>query len=80
MSRKAKFKERVQDYEATEQCHHYWIIEAANGPKSKGMCKYCGEIKYFLNTMPDLNIPKRKNNPLDLPEVPAIELDGDSKS
>ena len=80
MRRKVKVKERIKEYIDTDACHHYWVIEAANGPESKGMCKYCGEVKTFLNTMPDFNIPKRKNNPFKLPEVPQVELDDDSKS
>ena len=80
MRRKLKVKERIQDYADIDQCHHHWIIEAANGPKSKGMCKYCGEVRYFLNTMPNLDIPKRKSNPLDLPEVAKVKLNKESKS
>ncbi len=75
-----KIKERTEDTVAEDQCHHYWIIEIANGPKSQGMCKYCGKTRDFLNTMPDFAIPKRKTNPFDLPEMPEVEMDEDSKS
>ena len=34
-------------------CHHYWIIEKAMGPHSRGVCKYCGIKKEFSNFIPD---------------------------
>jgi hypothetical protein len=30
-------------------CHHYWQIEIAKGPKSRGRCKYCGVKREFIN-------------------------------
>ena len=75
-----KVKEEKRENVANNQCRHYWIIEVANGPKSRGVCRYCGETKDFLNSMPDFTVPKRKNNPLELPEMPEVELDDDSKS
>jgi len=30
-------------------CVHHWVIEAAEGVRSKGVCKYCGEIREFDN-------------------------------
>lgn len=75
-----KVKERIQNSVAQDRCNHYWIIEIANGPKSRGVCKYCGETRDFLNTMPDFNPMKRNKSPLDLPEMPGVELDEDSKS
>jgi hypothetical protein len=34
-------------------CHHYWLIEIAKGPKSRGQCKYCGVKKEFMNYLTD---------------------------
>lgn len=31
-------------------CHHYWVIEAPEGPTSRGVCKFCGEVKEFYNS------------------------------
>lgn len=31
-------------------CRHYWHIESASGPKSRGVCKICGEVREFLNS------------------------------
>jgi hypothetical protein len=75
-----KAKEKTGDCVAEDQCRHYWIIEIANGPKSRGVCKYCGESRDFLNSMPDFTVPKRRANPLDLPEISEVELDEESKS
>ena len=30
-------------------CAHYWIIESASGPESKGICEHCNKSKYFKN-------------------------------
>ena len=75
-----KVKERTKDYVAKEQCRHYWIIGIANGPKSKGVCRYCGETREFFNSVPGLLTLKRDARPLDLPEMPDVELDEESKS
>ena len=32
-----------------QECHHYWIIEMATGPRSKGTCTFCGAQKEFKN-------------------------------
>lgn len=32
-----------------QKCRHYWIIESAEGPVSKGICKFCGARKEFNN-------------------------------
>jgi hypothetical protein len=77
---KQRVKESVQKKHSDDQCHHYWIIEIANGPKSRGECKYCGETRDFLNAFPGFNPMKRKDNPLKLPELPDVEIDEDSKS
>lgn len=77
---KQKVKEKHQKRPAAEECHHYWEIEIANGPKSLGECKYCGETREFLNAFPDYNPMKRNNNLLTLPELPGVEVDEDSKS
>jgi hypothetical protein len=31
-------------------CRHYWVIEAADGPISNGVCKICGEKRKFYNS------------------------------
>jgi hypothetical protein len=77
---KLKTQEKNKDETNQDECHHYWIIEIPNGPKSRGICKYCGETKYFFNSISDFTVPKRKANPLKLPRIPKVELDKGSKS
>ena len=76
-------RQRVKEIDENideDGCHHFWVIEVANGPKSRGKCKYCGEIKDFHNSIVDLNNPKRKPNPLNLPWMSKVKLDKGSKS
>jgi hypothetical protein len=35
------------------ECCHYWIIETPQGPTSRGVCKFCGEVREFDNSGPD---------------------------
>jgi hypothetical protein len=35
------------------ECCHYWIIEPADGPTSKGICQFCGAEKEFDSFGPD---------------------------
>jgi hypothetical protein len=41
----------------TATCQHFWLIDPAFGPTSRGVCKYCGQKKIFLNIVED-NQPK----------------------
>jgi len=84
MKEKTKMKVKVADkpeIKPEEQaCHHYWVIDVANGPKSLGRCKHCGEAKEFFNAFPDFNPMRRKGSPLDLPKLPEVEMDKESES
>ena len=37
----------------TQSCCHYWRIEAIDGRRSRGVCKYCGEEMEFVNPFED---------------------------
>lgn len=37
----------------TNHHFHHWRIEEANGPRSTGVCKYCGAEKVFKNWLED---------------------------
>lgn len=71
-----------------ESCHHYWLIEAANGPSSMGTCRYCGRQREFFNSIPDINAlrrgqapkPKTDPNPFDLPEMTGVAPENRSAS
>jgi hypothetical protein len=75
-----KVKERIQEKTEKQPCHHFWVIEVANGPGSIGTCKYCGETKEFLNAYPTFNPLKKNGNPLNLPKMHDVEIEKDSKS
>ena len=74
-------EDRPEEHVAEDECSHYWIIEAANGPRSSGVCKFCGVKKEFLNSIPQYsNVAKRHTNPLELPEMPDVEFDEEQNS
>ena len=78
---KERNEENVLDENLSEDtCAHFWDIEPANGPSSQGTCRNCGETKDFFNAFPDLNPLKRKNSPLNLPKMPDVDVDKESKS
>lgn len=33
----------------TPECRHHWVIQAASGPFSPGVCQTCGATKEFKN-------------------------------
>ena len=80
MRQKEKVKERIEEKTPKQPCHHYWVIEVANGPSSLGTCKYCGETKEFLNAFPTFNPLKKNSNPLAFPKLPDVAIDKDSES
>jgi len=63
-----------------EEHHHHWIIESANGPTSKGVCKYCSAEKEFHNVVPAPEVAKKNTRLFDLPELPDVEVDKDNNS
>ena len=77
---RSRGKSVAEDKIEAEKCHHFWVIEIANGPTSHGKCKYCGEVKEFYNSIMDLTDPKRKTNPLNLPKMSRVKLDKGSIS
>jgi len=40
----------INDKEGTLHAH-YWAIETANGPLSPGVCKRCGKVQRFTNSL-----------------------------
>ena len=39
------------EFATISQCRHHWIIEAAEGPLSQGVCQNCLEVKDFQNSI-----------------------------
>ena len=37
------------ELENPTQCHHHWVIQAATGPMSQGVCQLCGLVREFKN-------------------------------
>ena len=64
-------KKRISE----DECQHHWVIEVADGPTSRGVCKICGAKKEFINSMPDYTAPKRNKNVFSLPGLTDIDID-----
>ncbi len=62
-----------------EQCHHFWLIEEPSGPTSTGVCKICGAHKEFLNTIPAVGLVKKQASAFNLPKMPDVSLDEESR-
>ncbi len=56
-------------------CAHYWVIEQARGPKSRGVCKFCREEREFLNSVPESVIMGRHHRVFEMPELPDVEIE-----
>jgi hypothetical protein len=80
MKNKVKVAVETQNDIPEATCHHFWIIESANGPKSLGTCKYCGERRDFFNSAPEETAVKQRNHPLGLPKIAGVELGTNSQS
>ena len=63
-----------------EEHHHHWIIESANGPISKGVCKYCSAEKEFFNVALSPEDLKKNARLFDLPELPEVAVDKENNS
>jgi len=60
---------RTDKPEVRTGCRHYWIIEAASGPVSRGVCKFCGAEQEFQNSWPGANYMGRDAGVFDLPDM-----------
>ena len=59
VDRKAKKRSKYdrKPEKSKPRCTHFWVIESPKGAASKGVCKYCGLIKEFMNEPPSLFYP-----------------------
>ena len=39
----------LDEIQEPELCRHHWVIQAAAGPVSQGVCQACGEVRDFKN-------------------------------
>ncbi len=44
-------KVKTGDVEIKPACCHYWIIDPPNGSSSRGVCKFCSEVREFNNSV-----------------------------
>ncbi len=44
-----------------EGCAHHWVIDSPDGPTSKGVCKLCGSISEFNNSVPQMQWKEAKS-------------------
>lgn len=58
----------VPEEQPVPSCSHYWIIEPANGPTSRGVCRNCHESKVFNNSVVEA---ERESHDL----RPLVEID-----
>lgn len=56
-----------------DKCPHYWVIDSATGPTSRGVCKRCGAVKEFFNSL-DAMVANREAI-FELPELANVEVD-----
>jgi hypothetical protein len=68
-------KEITVQKSANPECHHFWVIDEANGPSSFGTCKYCGGKKEFLNAFPTYNPLKKNANLFKLPKLAEVRVE-----
>lgn len=55
------------------RCRHHWIIETPDGPRSRGVCKYCGATKEFDNYWPYSTWERYPSKLEELPVMPNID-------
>jgi|TARA_B110000263_G_C15272398_1_gene494163 hypothetical protein len=41
-----------------EECKHHWILDQPNGPMSTALCKICGLVNEFPNSLSESNWTK----------------------
>ena len=68
-----RLKEKAIKPASGNGCKHYWIIEGAKGPTSRGVCKYCGEEREFQNSWQEMSYSERSARVFELPNLVEIE-------
>ena len=70
-----KLKEMPREPEVKGECRHYWMIEGARGPISRGVCKFCGAEREFHNAWLDSTSVGRDSRIFELPDLLDAESD-----
>ena len=64
-----KLKDAPEKRIPKEECNHHWIIETANGPTSRGVCKLSGAEQEFYNWLPEIPVWHRGGGDFGLADV-----------
>ena len=72
---KYKLKETPGKPVTESKCRHYWVIEGASGPTSRGVCKFCGAEREFHNSWENAAFMGRDTRLLELPYLLNVESD-----
>ncbi len=61
-------------------CQHHWLIQAADGPTSPGVCRVCGEARDFRNYVETASWGDTRlvNRPAPVPAAAVATRDLDS--
>ena len=54
-------KQVAREDQPAPVCCHYWIIETANGPISRGECEICHEVRDFKKSVFDMDRSSQDN-------------------
>ncbi len=54
---------------SVEGCRHHWLIEIADGPISKGVCKCCGAEREFYNSFQEVTSEKHGNHKFKMADI-----------
>ena len=75
-------RSNVEEKKSAEikSCRHYWNIEAASGPISRGICKICGEKREFLNSWSSSSYMGKDAQVLNLPNMLEDEKEDEEVS
>ncbi len=66
-------KQVAREEQPAPACCHYWIIETANGPISRGECEICHEVRDFKNSVFDM---ERGSQDIRSRKQPEVEENG----
>lgn len=69
---------KVNEPAETKACRHYWHIEEADGPVSRGICRICGEEKEFQNSWVSSSYMGKDARVFDLPNMLESEDEEES--
>ncbi len=77
MKNRIKIKEEPRELTTENNCQHYWVIDDASGPTSRGICKFCGAEKEFQNSWPGSSANAQDARVFNLPNLLDDESDSE---